>query len=140
MPGRRFVWVSPSLWVIIPIVLAMLGFLIPGMLLKTVLWLQLFSGLCCCMLVYMGWRFCRGLVLVIDAGRVWTDGKWYPISDLSHVTLGLLPWEFVDLPMVVVIAASGRDLSPGLWRFRESVATRRGQQLADQLGLPFMSP
>ncbi|MGV8850101.1 MAG: hypothetical protein ACOH16_11215 [Propionibacteriaceae bacterium] len=112
---------------------------IPGIFVKTVLWLQVFIGLCCCLLVYMAWRLGRGLVLVVDVGRVWTNGKWYPISDLSYVTLGLLPWDFADLPMVVLITASGRDLSPGLWRFRGSVAMRRGQQLADQLGIPFMS-
>lgn len=139
MSGQRSVWVSPSLWILVPLILVMLGFGIPVIFVKTVLWLQIFGGLCCCMLIYMAWRFVRGLVLVVDVGRVWTTGKWYPIGDLSHVTLGLLPWDFADLPMVVLTTASGRDLSPGLWGFRESVAMRNGQQLADQLGLPFVS-
>ena len=128
---------SPSLWVLIPIMLMMLGFLIPAVFLKTVLWLQIVSGLCCCMLAYMAWRYCRGLVLVISRGRVWTDGKWYPISELSHVTLGLLPWDFADLPLVVLTTAAGRDLSPGLWRFRQSAAEEAGRRLAQTLGIPF---
>jgi hypothetical protein len=78
------------------------------------------------------------MVLVIRDGRVWLDGKWHAFGDLSHVTLGSLPWEIVDLPQVVLVTSAGRDISPGLWRFRDSAAVRASRRFADQLGIPFV--
>ena len=132
------VWVSPSLWLIIPLFLIMLGLAIPGIFTPTVLWLQVFLAVVCCALVGMGWRLVRGMVLVIDEARIWADGKWHPDGDVIHVTLGSLPWEIVDLPQLVLVTSGGTDISPGLWRFRESSAVRAGNRLAEQLGVPFV--
>ena len=116
----------------------MLGLGAPGIFIPTVFWLQVFLAVCCCSLIWLGYRMARGMVLVISGERFWTNGRWRSNAEVTGVTLGSLPWGMIDLPQLVLATSAGTDISTALWRFREPSAVRAGKRLGEQLGVPFV--
>ena len=123
-----------------PSCLICLAFLTFYILVPVVLAIRITLGILGVAVFFVGLLTFRGMVLLIEDGRFWLDGRWRSVDELSSVTVTWEPWPQARRrwrrSFITLVFADTSTFNPVI-RITRAAAMRDGLQIARQLGVPF---